>query len=124
MELNEDVPGTFRFAGKRKAENTRCLKSFLGRAVGFSEKDSGSEATQATLKISAIKTLIEFFPIGKKLRYYPEFHTDIVLDTIIVAYCVNGHFVYSLDAIEFDAEGSSSNRSGLVRAKQEFRRRP
>ncbi|MEO8411470.1 MAG: PilZ domain-containing protein, partial [Propionivibrio sp.] len=40
-----------------------------------------------------------------KLRYYPEFQQEIVFDTLIVAYCVNGNYVYSGDAIERDADG-------------------
>lgn len=53
-----------------------------------------------------LKTLLEFFPIGKMLSYCPEFKEDIVFDTLIVAYCVNGNFVYSGDAIDHDAEGT------------------
>lgn len=57
------------------------------------------------MDLGRIKTLIEFFPIGKKLRYYPEFNKDIVLDTLVLAYCVNGNFVYSLESIDRDPEG-------------------
>lgn len=51
-----------------------------------------------------LKAVIDSFPIGKQLSYYPEFHTDIVLHTLIVAYCVNDRFVYSRDGIETDDE--------------------
>ena len=40
-----------------------------------------------------LKTLIEFFPVGKKLRYYPEFKKDIVFDTLMVGYAVNGELL-------------------------------
>lgn len=83
------------------------LKTFFGKTFGSSgEKGRQSEKTsQARLELERIKTIIEFFPIGKKLRYYPEFNKDIVLDTLVVAYCVNGNFIYSLEAIERDSEG-------------------
>jgi len=52
-----------------------------------------------------LKLLFEHFPIGKKLRYYPEYLRDIVLHTIIIAYRVNGHFLYAHDAVLLDDEG-------------------
>jgi hypothetical protein len=52
-----------------------------------------------------IGTLVEFFSIGKKLRYFPEFHQDIVLDTLVVAYCTNGHVLSSMESSEMDRNG-------------------
>lgn len=52
-----------------------------------------------------LKMLIEHFPIGKKLRYFPEYQRDIVFNTIVVAYSVNDHFLYSRDTIKTDREG-------------------
>ncbi len=82
------------------------LKTLFGKNFGSSGEELAGNASAAKIDISRIRTLIEFFPIGKKLRYYPEFNKDIVLDTLIVAYCVNGHFVYSLESIETDADGT------------------
>ena len=82
------------------------LKTLFGKNFGSSGEEPAGNASAAKIDISRIRTLIEFFPIGKKLRYYPEFNKDIVLDTLIVAYCVNGHFVYSLESIETDADGT------------------
>ena len=62
-------------------------------------------AVQRNIDPERIKALIDFFPIGKKLRYYPEFKKEIVFDTFVVAYCVNGGFVYSGEAIDLNAEG-------------------
>ena len=67
-------------------------------------------------QLARIRTLLEFFPIGKKLRYYPEFKQDIVFDTLILAYCVNGNYVYSSDAIDRDAEGNPTVFSWAVSA--------
>ena len=52
-----------------------------------------------------LKMLVGFFPIGTKLRYYPEYQREIVFDTIIIAYRVNDHFIYSRDAVVLDSEG-------------------
>lgn len=83
------------------------LKTLFGKKFGSSgEKNPPQEKTsQLKAELERIRTLIEFFPIGKRLRYYPEFNKDIVLDTLVVAYCVNGSFLYSLESIECDADG-------------------
>lgn len=83
------------------------LKTIFGKTFG----STGAVTTPAgnalltKADLDRIKTLIEFFQIGKKLRYYPEFKKDIVFDTLVVAYCVNGRFVYSMEAIDRDPEG-------------------
>ncbi len=80
------------------------LKNLFGKALatgGLMNRSSGG----LPLDILRIKMLIDFFPIGKKLRYYPEFKQEIVFDTLVLAYCVNGHFVYSADAVERDGDG-------------------
>ena len=91
------------FAGRQNV-----LKTFFGKAFGSADNGDAlsGHASPAAFQLARIRTLIEFFPIGKKLRYYPEFKQDIVFDTLILAYCVNGNFVYSSDAIERDAEGN------------------
>lgn len=82
------------------------LKTLFGRNFG-SSKDSPQDAGGSVrIDVSRVRTLIEFFPIGKKLRYYPEFNKDIVLDTLVLAYSVNGHYVYAQEAIETDADGT------------------
>lgn len=73
------------------------LKRFFGSFGAFKEAQG--------LDLDRVRVLIEFFPIGKKLRYYPEFNKDIVLDTLVLAYCINDHFLYSMESIETDREG-------------------
>ncbi|MFT3848174.1 MAG: hypothetical protein QM739_05705 [Propionivibrio sp.] len=84
------------------------LKTFFGKAFGSagSEGEVSAHHSSAAFQLARIRMLIEFFPIGKKLRYYPEFKQDIVFDTLILGYCVNGGYVYSTDAIDRDAEGN------------------
>ncbi|MBU1238042.1 MAG: hypothetical protein KJ634_14125 [Gammaproteobacteria bacterium] len=55
--------------------------------------------------LEELRQIVEFFPIGKKMRYSPEYKQEVILDTLIVAYCVDGEFIYSWDSIEFDDEG-------------------
>jgi hypothetical protein len=74
------------------------LKSLFGKGFGASAEP------REKLDLNQLKVLIEFFPIGRKLRYYPEFNKDIVLDTLIVAYSINDHFLYSMDLVETDQD--------------------
>jgi hypothetical protein len=55
-----------------------------------------------------IRQVLEYFPISKKIRYSPEYKKEVILDTLVVAYCVDGEFIYSWDSIQFDGEGTPS----------------
>lgn len=57
-------------------------------------------------RIEELKQVLEFFPIGKKIRYSPEYKREVILDTLIVAYCVDGEYIYAWDAIELDGDGT------------------
>jgi hypothetical protein len=83
------------------------LKNLFSKALGTEQDISGVPNPHSVDddKYHWLKSLIELFPIGKKQRYYPEYKTDIVFDTLIIAYCVNGHFLYSAAAIECDTKG-------------------
>ena len=84
------------------------MKTFLGISLGSksAEKLHSEGGLQQEIDLDQIRTLIAFFPIGKKLSYYPEFNKEIVFDTFVVAYCVNGNFIYSAEAIERDSQGA------------------
>ncbi len=81
------------------------LKSLFGKRTDTPRSTHSAGASPGKLDLRRMRTLIEFFPIGKKLRYYPEFNKDIVFDTLVVGYGVNHHFVYSMDSIETDPDG-------------------
>jgi hypothetical protein len=81
------------------------LKSLFGKSSDVPRDAQRSVRGQERIDLARIRTLVEFFPIGKKLRYYPEFHQNIVLDTLVVAYCVNDYFIYSMESIETDRDG-------------------
>jgi hypothetical protein len=46
------------------------------------------------------------FRIGQKILYFPEYHQKSVLNTIIVAYRVNGEYLYSNDALRFTPDSA------------------
>jgi hypothetical protein len=59
----------------------------------------------APIDAEAMRMLCVHFPIGKKVRYFPEYQRDIVFDTIVIAYRVNDHYIYSREAIHWNSEG-------------------
>jgi hypothetical protein len=77
------------------------LKNLFGKNFGAVHEPAHGQ----NIDLDRIRVMVEFFPIGKKLRYYPEFNQDIVLDTLVVAYNVNGHPIYSMESIEMDRDG-------------------
>lgn len=73
----------------------------------FSRNKSSSEEEnrRGAYDPDKLKMLASYFPIGKKLRYYPEYQREIVFHTIVIAYRVNDQFIYSRDAVQVDADG-------------------
>ena len=64
------------------------------------------EAGQAVPDGDRLKMLAEHFPIGRKVRYFPEYQRDIVFHTIVIAWRVNDQDIYAREAILRDAEGA------------------
>lgn len=83
------------------------LKNLFHKALNAENEESRASEIHlgSDEKHQWLKSLVELFPIGKKQRYYPEYKMDIVFDTLVIAYCVNGHFLYSAAAIECDVDG-------------------
>ena len=66
----------------------------------------GREDADQALDGDRMRMLGEHFPIGRKIRYFPEFQRDIVFHTIIIAWRVNDHYIYSREAIQTDGDGT------------------
>lgn len=58
---------------------------------------AGRKSTElgAVLDPQRLVELMRCFPIGSKFRYYPEYHKEITFESIIIAYGINSHFVYT-----------------------------
>lgn len=69
--------------------------------------DAGDEQKKkSAYEAEKLRMLAKFFPIGRKLRYYPEYHREITLRTIILAYRINEHYLYSKDTVVLDDDHS------------------
>ncbi|MBC3882000.1 hypothetical protein H8K35_10075 [Undibacterium sp. LX40W] len=83
------------------------LKTLLSIAFKSDEKPHivMDESSAIDQRFAWLRPVIELFPLGRKQRYYPGYKSDIVFDTMVIAYRVNGHFIYSMNAIDNNAEG-------------------
>ena len=98
-------PKQYTATGKKppwQLSSLHMLKT-LWQSLTSSESDSQDKA--AVFDRAQVKLLNELFPIGKKLRYYPESHRRIFLRTIVLAYCINNQTLYSHEAIRFGDDG-------------------
>ncbi|MBI5039771.1 MAG: hypothetical protein HZB57_00710 [Gammaproteobacteria bacterium] len=64
--------------------------------------------------------VLQHFPIGTTVHYYPEFKKNIVLETVIIGYMVNKVPVFS--AQEISCEGEGANVRLLIRRERKVSR--
>lgn len=64
--------------------------------------------------------VLQHFPIGTTVHYYPEFKKNIVLETVIIGYMVNKIPVFS--AQEIICEGEGANARLLIRHERKAAR--
>ncbi len=84
------------------------LKAFFGGVRPTGEPEEAAKSSATLMKkptLEDLRQIVEYFPIGKKIRYSPEYKKEVILDSLLVAYCVDGEFIYSWDAIEVDERG-------------------
>jgi len=73
----------------------KFIKKVFGTDKGASAGGQQASVVDEPLDLPRINELIQHFPIGEKLRYYPEYQKDCALDTLILGYAINGFFIYS-----------------------------
>lgn len=84
---------------------------FLKKVFGGTD---GKVATAPAAKVPSfdesvdLPTLLEvvrYFPMGEKVRYYPEFQKDAALDTLILGYAINDEYLFSPMNLRHEQEG-------------------
>jgi len=70
-------------------------KVFGGAGDNSTQKKSQGSARTKPLSIAKLTELFRYFPLGEKIRYYPEYQKEGALETIVLGYSVNGQFVFS-----------------------------
>lgn len=75
----------------------------FGKNNGTTTKTTSESAVvEKRLDITKINEIVQCFPIGKKIRYFPEFQTQLTLDSIIIAYSINNELIYSQKDLVYD----------------------
>ncbi len=65
--------------------------------------DGGHELLQ-------VAEVMRHFPVGGKIRYYPDYRPDVTMDSIVIAYGINNHLVYTQRDIRLEEGGEAGPR--------------
>lgn len=80
---------------------------------GSKDKEAGGQSGRITgalkaggpIEVARITEFLRYFPPGEKVRYYPQYEKEAILDTIILGYGVNNQHIYSPVDIRHQADG-------------------
>lgn len=67
----------------------------LKRGKNSSSSTISSQETAKGLSLRNVQQVLQHFPIGFRMRYFPEYLKDKKIDTIIAAYVINDYVIYS-----------------------------
>ncbi len=87
------------------------MVSFLKKVFGTGETKSASRPgadeslVSENLPIAKLMELFRYFPLGEKVRYYPEYQKEGALETIVLGYSVNEQHIFSPIDIRCTLEG-------------------
>ena len=62
---------------------------------GKAHTGAKSDVPVQSFKVDRLAELIRYFPLGEKVQYYPEYMQSSALETIVLGYSVNDHFIFS-----------------------------
>jgi hypothetical protein len=71
-------------------------------------KNSPQDGSATAKPMDGVKLidLMQYFPIGCGVRFYPEFQKDIVLQSIVIGYGINDYVIYSHNDIKSQFGGN------------------
>ena len=74
----------------------------------FNKSKPDIKAALQALDVGAACVVLQHFPIGTSVRYYPEFKKNILLDSVIIGYMVNKIPLFSAQDIVCEGEGTAA----------------
>lgn len=79
---------------------SEAMVGFFKKVFGGEGANKGGDSEDASapgqpVSLSKLIELIRYFPLGEKLRYYPEYQKESALETIILGYGINDLFIFS-----------------------------
>ncbi|HHH35260.1 MAG TPA: PilZ domain-containing protein [Gammaproteobacteria bacterium] len=81
---------------------------FLNRQAAGRVREAGAE--KPVLDSARIVEIMESFPIGGKIRYFPTPRKDILLESLIIAYGINHYMVYTQNDIHVERPDNAPPR--------------
>ena len=70
--------------------------------------DAGKKEPEQELNGATLFRIMRHFSIGTKVQFYPEYRKELTLDSVVIAYSINGEFIYSANNISCD------EKTGLI----------
>ncbi len=95
------------------------MLEFLKKSLGLNEvAKTKQKVEKKSISCETVVNLMHYFPIGTRLRYYPEYQKDIMMNTLLVAYWINGDLIYSTKGVSFNNNVLVLNDRGTHRSYQ------
>jgi hypothetical protein len=82
-------------------------KVFGGDEGGGAKADpqGNTDVEKGPLSIAKLTELFRYFPLGEKIRYYPEYQKEGALETLVLGYAVNEQLIFSPVDIRCQQDG-------------------
>ena len=81
-----------------------CFRGGVGMKLFFKKSKSEKDTSPPALDSKSACAVLQHFPIGTTVRYYPEFKKNIVLESVIIGYMVNNLPVFSMQEITCEGD--------------------
>lgn len=52
------------------------------------------------VNIKQLKEIVSYFPIGDRVKYFPEYQPEMTMESIVLGYEINGHLVYTQNRLD------------------------
>lgn len=62
------------------------------------------------VSVRELKDIVSYFPIGQHVKYYPEYQTQMTMESIVLGYEINGHMIYSQNHLEVTGGAEQGGR--------------
>lgn len=78
-----------------KTHDEMNLFNLLTKKNNRTPSASTNTGSYIGMSSESVAQIMEHFPVGMRIQYYPEYQKSIKIDSIIVAYSINDHLIYS-----------------------------
>jgi len=72
------------------------------------------------LEISQVMDIATYFPIGGRVTYYPEYQSDLTMESVILGYEINDHQVYLQNQLEIVTAANGGGGITLLLPNKEY----